>query len=70
MAPKKRTGQLTAFDAPPVLSTKRKRATISHAEVEADAMSDDENSQLPGGTTRTDTNKYDAFGASREVRCL
>jgi hypothetical protein len=37
MGPKKRTAQTTAFDAPPVLTGKRKRATVSYVEAEGDA---------------------------------
>jgi hypothetical protein len=67
MAPKKRTAQTTAFDAPPVLSTKRKRAAISYAEVEADSMSDNENPKQVEGTTAIDPNEDDAFSTGRKV---
>jgi hypothetical protein len=70
MAPKKRSAQTTTFDAPPVLSTKRKRATISYAEVEADSTSDNENLTPVEENTTIDTNEDDAFSTGRKVRRL
>jgi hypothetical protein len=67
MAPKKRTAQTTAFDAPPVLSTKRKRAAISYAEVEADSMSDNENPKQVEETTAIEPNEDYAFSTGRKV---
>jgi hypothetical protein len=75
MSAKKCTKRLTAFDAPPVLTTKRKRATVSYAEVENDMSftSDDEAATPKVETAPTDSDDEDdddAFSSGRKVRRL
>lgn len=69
MGPKKRTGQPTAFDAPPVLTGKRKRATVSYVEVEGeiDAMGNDEEPKLADEIITNDSDEDEAFTTGRKV---
>jgi hypothetical protein len=78
MSANKRMKRLTAFDAPLVLTTKRKRATVSYAEVEDDMSftSDDEAATPKVETAPTDSDDDDddddddVFSSSRKVRRL
>jgi hypothetical protein len=77
MSANKRMKRLTAFDAPLVLITKRKRATVSYAEVEDDMSftSDDEAATPKVETAPTDSDDDDdddddVFSSSRKVRRL
>jgi hypothetical protein len=72
MGPKKRTGQPTAFDAPPILTGKRKRATVSYAEAEGDinSMSNEEDPKPVEETITNDSDEDEAFTVTigRKVR--
>jgi hypothetical protein len=69
MAPKKRTGPPTAFDAPPVLTGKRKRATVSYVDVEGeiDATSKDEDLKPVEEIITSDSDEDADFGISHKV---
>jgi hypothetical protein len=59
MSAKNRTKRLAALDAPPVLTSKRKRTTVSYAEVVDDPspISDDEEPKLVDETTMVDSDE-------------
>jgi hypothetical protein len=71
MSANKRTKRVTVLDAPPVLTSKRKRATVSYAEVEniPDPLSDDEDPEPVKEVTVIDSDEDDDldFSVGRKV---
>lgn len=69
MGANKRTKRLAVLDAPPVLTSKRKRATVSYTEVadDPDPMSDDEDSVEEATTVDGDEDEDEDFSVSRKV---
>lgn len=71
MSAGKRTKQPTAFEAPPVLTGKRKRATVSYVEVDGDIdiVSNDEDPKPVEDTTTIESDEDETFSTSRKVCC-